>query len=81
MRDYARKHRQHYVTRAERRAKARFGEKVVLLLITLAVSAVFAMTLLEVAVGCGEPIYKADGTYITGECLFVPYTPVEGTWR
>ena len=34
----------------------------------------------EYLVGCGEPIYYANGTYTTNECLFIPYTPTSGRW-
>ena len=44
----------------------------------------YAMILLvvfEFMVGCGERTYHADGTWITNECLFIPYTPVSGKWK
>ena len=31
--------------------------------------------------GCGEPTYYTDGTWITGHCWHVPWVNVErGTW-
>ncbi len=34
----------------------------------------------EWLVGCGEKIYYADGTWVTGECVFVPYETTTGEW-
>lgn len=44
-------------------------------------SLLVTVVLAEWFVGCGEPIYHADGTYITGECVFLPHTPTKGSWR
>jgi len=32
-------------------------------------------------IGCGEPQYHADGTYLTGECIGIPYEPKQGRWK
>lgn len=48
---------------------------------TVAAACVFALVLVNWAIGCGEPVYRADGTYSTGACLFIPYEVKEGTWR
>ena len=35
----------------------------------------------NVATGCGEPTYYADGTWATGECVGAPWvSPEKGTW-
>jgi hypothetical protein len=55
---------------------------ILLKLIAIAAFATFmSIVMVEWAVGCGEPIYNADGTFVTGECAFLPYEPVSGTWR
>jgi len=43
--------------------------------------AIILLTVFEFMVGCGTTTYNADGTYYTNECLFIPYTPVEGRWK
>lgn len=43
--------------------------------------AIILLAVFEFMVGCGSTTYNADGTYYTNECLFIPYTPVEGRWR
>ena len=43
-------------------------------------SAIISLMVLEFMVGCGETTYHADRTYTTNECLFIPYTPVDGRW-
>jgi hypothetical protein len=54
----------------------------VLCVVAALAGAVFmAVMLFNAVIGCGEPIYHADGTYVTGECLFVDYEPVTGRWR
>jgi hypothetical protein len=45
------------------------------------IASIFALIVIEALSGCGEPIYHADGTYITGECVYLPYSPVEGRWK
>jgi hypothetical protein len=41
------------------------------------------LLILEWSVGCGEPIYKADGTWEVGECIIIPQEkPLKrGTWK
>lgn len=45
----------------------------IILLITIIV--------MEWLVGCGEKTYHRNGTWITGECLFVPYEVTHGYWK
>lgn len=47
----------------------------------LVLSGMFSLVLINWAIGCGEPEYHADGTFVTGECVGIPYTPVKGTWK
>jgi len=47
----------------------------------LVVALFFAVVLVEWAVGCGEAIYLADGTWITGECVFSDNEIKTGRWR
>lgn len=42
--------------------------------------AMISLCALEFVIGCGETTYHADRTYTTNECLFIPYTPVDGRW-
>lgn len=70
-----------YHIRKQRKERNLIIKAVVGVLGMLCVSTVIAVGILETLSGCGEPVYKADGTYVTGECLFVPYTPVEGVWK
>lgn len=47
----------------------------------LLVASTLTIGLVNFAIGCGEPEYHADGTFVTGECFVIPYTPVKGTWK
>jgi len=47
----------------------------------LIITVLLAVVLLEWSVGCGEPIYKADGSWETGECMFYDNEIKKGTWR
>lgn len=47
----------------------------------LLVATTLTIGLVNFAIGCGEPEYHADGTFVTGECFVIPYTPVKGTWK
>lgn len=47
----------------------------------IAFASLMTIAMVEWVVGCGEPIYHADGTFITGECVFIPHEPVTGAWR
>ena len=49
-------------------------------LIVIAVGALLAVVLLETLTGCGERTYFENRTWVTGECLFIPYTPTVGRW-
>jgi hypothetical protein len=44
------------------------------------VVAVVILILVEWLVGCGEPIYSADGAWRTDECLFLSAAPATGRW-
>lgn len=67
-----------------RREYARLRETIVKALIyatcALIGAAMFAIVLLEWAVGCGEVQYFPDNTWQTGECLFIPHEQKSGTW-
>ena len=39
------------------------------------------LILINLAAGCGEVIYHADGTWETGECWLIPYEPTAGEWK
>jgi hypothetical protein len=39
------------------------------------------ITVLELLVGCGEKVYRSDGTWMTGECLFVHHEVTYGRWK
>jgi len=45
----------------------------IILLITIIV--------MEWLIGCGEKTYYPNGTWITGECLFIPYEVTYGYWK
>ena len=51
-------------------------------LLSLAVAtilgALFLFILLEWVAGCGEPVYSADGSWRTGDCLFLSPAPATG---
>jgi hypothetical protein len=49
-------------------------------IVLLSVAALLAVIVLEVFVGCGEPTYFQDHTWVTGECLFAPHTVTTGHW-
>ncbi len=49
-------------------------------LVGAAVAVMFAVMLMEFAVGCGEVTHFADGTWRTNECLFYPHDIQEGRW-
>ncbi len=49
-------------------------------LVVIMMGIFLTLVLLEVASGCGEPTYFQDRTWVTGECLFIPYTPTAGRW-
>ena len=36
--------------------------------------------ILETLSGCGERTYFQNRTWVTGECLFIPYTSTNGRW-
>lgn len=44
-------------------------------------TAMLMLILVEWLAGCGEIIYNEDGTWRTGECVFLPYQPATGNWR
>jgi hypothetical protein len=56
-------------------------ETITIALELVLIASLFALITLEALSGCGEPIYHADGTFITGECIYLPYSPVEGRWK
>ena len=49
-------------------------------LLIIAMGTLFALIALEIIGGCGEPTYFQNHTWVTGECLFIPYGPVTGRW-
>lgn len=46
-----------------------------------AVYIVVLAILFDYFTGCQRKIYHEDGTYETQSCMFIPYTPVKGTWK
>ena len=46
----------------------------------IALALLLSVVLLETMSGCGQAIYNADGTWATGQCILVPYTPAAGKW-
>jgi hypothetical protein len=48
--------------------------------VLIALGLLLSVVLLEAVSGCGQAIYNADGTWATGQCVFVPYTPTVGKW-
>ena len=48
--------------------------------VLIALGLLLSVVLLEAVSGCGQAIYNADGTWVTGQCVFVPYTPTGGKW-
>jgi len=49
-------------------------------LIAVGAGTLLAVVLLETLTGCGERTYFENRTWVTGECLFVPYTSTSGRW-
>ena len=49
-------------------------------LIAIVVGTALAVIMLETLSGCGQTTYFQNRTWVTGECLFVPYTPTTGRW-
>lgn len=50
------------------------------LVVLVAGSALLAIVLLESLSGCGERTYFQNRTWVTGECLFIPYESINGRW-
>jgi len=50
-------------------------------LVCVFMAGVFALVLINWAMGCGEVFYYANGTWETGECLLIPYEVQRGTWK
>jgi len=46
----------------------------------LVVGMLLTFIMLEALSGCGERTYFQNHTWVTGECLFIPYTPTSGRW-
>ena len=45
------------------------------------VGVLLGVMIVETIAGCGEVEYNMhNGTWQTLPCVFIPYTPVEGTW-
>lgn len=53
---------------------------LVALAVMLTASLLCVIMIAELLIGCGEKTYYEDRTYITNECLFIPYTPSAGRW-
>ena len=49
-------------------------------IIIIAVGIFMALLMLETVSGCGERTYFENRTWVTGECLFIPYTSTSGRW-
>ncbi len=46
----------------------------------LVVGMLLTLTILETLSGCGQRTYFQNRTWVTGECLFIPYTTTSGKW-
>mgnify|MGYP003673654416 FL=1 len=46
----------------------------------LVVGMLLTLIILETLSGCGQRTYFQDRTWVTGECLFIPYTTTSGKW-
>ena len=44
------------------------------------VGTIFAVIFLETLGGCGERTYFENRTWVTGECLFIPFDSTSGRW-
>lgn len=56
--------------------------KAIINFLVFLVAALFlAALLVEWAAGCGEPIYRADGTWKTAKCVFIDNEIKEGRWK
>ena len=57
------------------------GRHMLGVLVVGGVVLLLTITVLELLVGCGEKVYRSDGTWMTGECLFVPHEVTYGRWK
>jgi hypothetical protein len=46
----------------------------------LVVGMLLTLIILETLSGCGQRTYFQNRTWVTGECLFIPYTTTSGKW-
>lgn len=54
--------------------------KVATVLLFIFMAMGIGLVVINWLIQCGEPIYYADRTWTTGECILIPYTPVSGRW-
>lgn len=54
--------------------------KVASVLMAIFMAMFLCLIVINWIIQCGEPIYFADRTWTTGECILIPYTPVSGRW-
>ena len=50
------------------------------LILFLTVATLLSVVMLESLSGCGERTYFQNRTWVTGECLFIPYQSTNGRW-
>ena len=50
------------------------------ILMLLIISVLLSLMILETLSGCGERTYFQNHTWVTGECLFIPFSPTTGRW-
>lgn len=76
-----------YISSSQRRRRQRRREQLLswlgTLLLAFMIGAMFAVVLVEWVAGCGEVFYYPDGTWKTGQCVFMDALhPVKsGTWK
>ena len=51
------------------------------MILLIASALVVGIMIIEWLAGCGEATHFADGTWVTNECLFIPYETTSGNWK
>ena len=46
----------------------------------IAVGVLLTLIILETLSGCGQRTYFSNHTWVTNECLFIPYKTTSGKW-
>ena len=45
------------------------------------IAVLVTVVFIEAAVGCGQSVHAADGTWSTGQCVFLASSDATGLWR